>query len=153
MRILELKIPPPALALVVAVLMWLVARASPGYAIVFPSRIGFAVGLAIAGVLFSIAGVVAVRQAKTTINPHKPHAASTLVTSGVYTFTRNPMYLGLLLVLTGWAIFLSNALACAFLPVFVIYMNYFQIKPEERALTSRFGKDFEEYRKQARRWL
>ena len=153
MRFLELKVPPPLLALIIAILMWLVARASPGYAIVFPYRDGFAVGLAALGMLFAISGVATFRRAKTTLNPTQPQTVSTLVTSGVYTFTRNPMYLGLLFVLTGWAIFLSNAWACAFLPVFVICMNLLQIRPEERVLAARFGKEFEAYKRQARRWL
>jgi protein-S-isoprenylcysteine O-methyltransferase Ste14 len=153
MRFLELKIPPPVLAVAIGGLMWLVSRSSPRFAILFPSRIGFFIGLAAAGILSAVLGAVTFRRAGTTLNPTKPQATSSLVTSGVYTFTRNPMYLGLLLLLTGWAIFLSNALACALLPVFVIYMNFFQIRPEERALTSLFGKEFAQYKMQARRWL
>ena len=73
--------------------------------------------------------------------------------SGVYAATRNPMYLGLLLVITGWAVFLSNAVAFLFLPAFVSYMNRFQIEPEERALAARFGQAFVTYKSRARRWL
>ena len=72
---------------------------------------------------------------------------------GVYALTRNPMYLGLLLVLTGWAIFLSNVLGFVFLPAFVLYISRFQIAPEERALTSLFGRDFVAYKSRVRRWL
>jgi protein-S-isoprenylcysteine O-methyltransferase Ste14 len=68
-------------------------------------------------------------------------------------FTRNPMYLGLLFVLLGWAIFLSNLLALAGIPAFVLYMNRFQIGPEERALTARFGEDFAIYKTRVRRWI
>lgn len=153
MGLLEKKVPPPVVALVMALLMWLTARREPKYAIVFPSRDGLAIGLAVAGIAIAVAGFVAFRRAGTTVNPHNPEKSSSLVTTGVYMFTRNPMYLGLLFVLTGWAIFLSNALACAFLPAFVIYMNVFQIRPEERALSDRFGKEFADYKKQARRWL
>ena len=73
--------------------------------------------------------------------------------SGVYTVTRNPMYVGLLLVLSGWAIFLSNVVAFIFLPVFVVYMNRFQIVPEEKTLASRFRRNFEAYQSRVRRWL
>ena len=78
------------------------------------------------------------RKAKTTVNPTKPYASS-LVTWGVYAISRNPMYLGGLTMLLGWAIFLSNPLAFLFLPVYVLYLNRFQIAPEERVLTSLFG--------------
>lgn len=153
MRALELKVPPPALALVFAALMWLVAHREPAYAIEVPSRIVLAICLAATGILSAIAGVVTFRRARTTLNPHKPEKSSSMVTWGAYTFTRNPMYLGLLLVLTGWAIFLANTLACLFLPAFIIYIDLFQIAPEERVLAARFGKEFAEYKTHTRRWL
>jgi protein-S-isoprenylcysteine O-methyltransferase Ste14 len=71
----------------------------------------------------------------------------------VYKFTRNPMYLGLLLVLFGWAIFLSNAAAFALLPGFFVYMNRFQIEPEERVLALKFGSEYAAYKAKVRRWL
>jgi protein-S-isoprenylcysteine O-methyltransferase Ste14 len=76
-----------------------------------------------------------------------------MVTSGIYQYTRNPMYLGMLLALAGWTTFLSHYLAYAVLPVFVIYMNRFQIGPEERVLASLFAKDFAAYHTKVRRWL
>ena len=153
MRALELKIPPPAVALATAALMRLACRAMPGFGFVFPARAIFAGGVAAAGVLTAVSGVLALRQAQTTLNPMKPDTATSLVASGSYTFTRNPMYLGLLLVLTGWAIFLSHALAFIFLPVFAGYITRFQIVPEERTLASRFGQDFVVYKSRVRRWL
>lgn len=153
MRVLELKVPPPAVALVTAVLMWLLSRAAPALAFEFPARIPVSIGLAAAGVITAILGVVTFRRARTTLNPTKPESSSSLVTGGIYAVTRNPMYLGLLLVLTGWAIFWSNALAFLFLPAFVVYMNRFQIAPEERALTSLFGQEFAAYQSRVRRWL
>jgi protein-S-isoprenylcysteine O-methyltransferase Ste14 len=153
MRALELKVPPPALALAVALLMWLVSRSAPGFDFLIPSRDPVAIILAAIGITIAIAGVVTFRRAKTTVNPTTPQAATSLVNWGIYKATRNPMYLGLLLVLTGWAIFLSNALACLFLPAFVVYMNVFQIAPEERALASLFGKEFASYKTMARRWM
>ena len=63
------------------------------------------------------------------------------------------MYLGLLLVLLGWAIHLSNALAVLLLPALILYMNRFQIVPEERALATRFGQEFAAYKSRVRRWL
>src|SRR5579872_421365 len=131
MRALELKISPPAVALVTAVLMWLVARATPALDFAFPARSIFAMCLAVVGFATSISGVITFRRAHTTLNPTKPESTSSLVNWGVYSVTRNPMYLGLLLILTGWALFLSNALAYFFLPAFVLYINRFQISPEE----------------------
>lgn len=93
------------------------------------------------------------RRAKTTVNPLKPQSSSSLVTWGIYAITRNPMYLGGLVILTGCAVFLSNALAFLLLPAYILYINRFQIAPEERALTSLFGQEFAAYRSRVRRWL
>ena len=153
MRVLELKVPPPALALVTAVLMWLASRSSPGLAFVLPAGNLLAIGLAAIGLIVAISGVVTFRRARTTLNPTKPEASSSLVSWGIYKITRNPMYLGLLLELTAWAIFLSNWFAVLFLPVFVVYINRFQIIPEEQALTSLFAREFVDYQSRVRRWL
>ncbi|HEV8417028.1 MAG TPA: isoprenylcysteine carboxylmethyltransferase family protein [Bryobacteraceae bacterium] len=153
MRVLELKVPPPAVALVTAVLMWLASRSSPALTFVFPASNLLAVGLAAIGLTVAISGVVTFRRARTTLNPTKPEASSSLVSWGIYKITRNPMYLGLLLVLTAGAIFLSNWLAFLFLPVFVAYIDRFQIVPEERALTSLFAREFVHYQSRVRRWL
>ena len=83
----------------------------------------------------------------------KPELSSSLVQSGIYTLTRNPMYLGFFLVLVAWAVYLSNALAFLILPVFIAYMNRFQIEPEERALKTLFGDAFTEYATRVRRWI
>ncbi len=87
------------------------------------------------------------------MNPIKPGAASSLVSSGVYRFTRNPMYLGLSVTLLGWAMFLSNPLALLAVPLFVLYINRFQIDPEERVLSSLFGAEYAAYKEKVRRWL
>jgi protein-S-isoprenylcysteine O-methyltransferase Ste14 len=152
-RVLELKVPPPAVAVATAALMWLASRSSPTLAFVFPAGDLLAVGLAAFGLIVAISGVVTFRRARTTLNPTKPEASSSLVSWGIYKITRNPMYLGLLLVLTAWAVFLSNWLAVLFLPVFVVYINRFQIVPEEQALTSLFAHEFVTYRSRVRRWL
>jgi len=153
MRTLELKVPPPAVALFIALLMWLVSWTVPQLGFDFPGRIIVAVALAATGAITIVLGVASFRRAKTTFNPMKPEATSSLVVSGVYKFTRNPMYLGLLLILAGWAVFLSNLLALLLLPAFVLYMNRFQIEPEERALRSRFREEFVAYECRVRRWL
>ncbi len=132
--------------------MWLIARAVPSFHFDIPAHDWLAVVLVAAGFVTGLSGVVTFRLARTTLNPLKPHASS-LVTWGIYAISRNPMYLGGLIMLLGWAIFLSNALVFLFLPVYVLYINRFQIAPEERVLTSLFGQTYVAYQARARRWL
>jgi len=150
---LELKLPPLALGFLVAVGMWLLARSTPALVLSLPGRGAIAALLAGIGFAIAAAGIVEFGRARTTVNPMNPEAATAMVTSGIYRFSRNPMYLGFLFALAGWAAYLSHLLAVAVLPVFVAYMNRFQIIPEERALAAKFGRQFEDYRRSARRWL
>lgn len=150
---LELKIPPPAVALLLALAMWQASVESSALSFVLPARFAIAIALAGLGGIVSTAGTVSFRQARTTVNPMKPDAASTLVVSGIYRFTRNPMYRGLLLVLAGWAAYLSNAIALAGPALFVLYITRFQIAPEERVLAAKFASAFEAYRHRTRRWI
>ena len=99
MKSLELKVPPPLVTAIVAVAMWGIARVTPRLEVATAYRLWAANALFAAGVLFSLGGFVAFRRARTTVNPMKPESASSLVGSGVYRVTRNPMYVGLLLVL------------------------------------------------------
>ena len=149
---LESKVPPPALVVVMAVFMWLLSRATPSLHVDVPWHNWLAIFLVSVGFLTGLSGVATFRIAKTTVDPTKPRASS-LVTWGVYTISRNPMYLGGLIMLLGWAIFLSNALAFLFLPVYVLYLNRFQIAPEERVLRSLFGETYVAYQARAGRWL
>lgn len=153
MNALELKIPPVAVALLVGAAMWGLAVWVPGLAGPLPRLPAVALLLVLAGALVALLGVASFRRAKTTVNPTTPGAASALVDSGIYGYTRNPMYLGLLLVLAGWGLWLAHALALLGLPAFVVYMNRFQIAPEERALTVVFGDAFTVYRHKVRRWI
>ena len=153
MRALELKIPPLAVGLLVGGLMWLAKRSAPALTVTVPGRHAVAILVAIVGAMIIGIGIVSFSRAKTTVNPMKPDSASSLVVSGIYGLTRNPMYLGFFVMLIGWAIFLSNALAFVCLPLFILYMNRFQIEPEERALGSLFGEAFTAYRTRVRRWL
>jgi protein-S-isoprenylcysteine O-methyltransferase Ste14 len=150
---LDLKVPPLAAVVLTAALMGLGAKALPGSGFQLPGRPWLAGGIAVAGALVTISGVLSFRRAKTTVNPLHPENATALVTSGVYRWTRNPMYLGLLLMLLGWSAWLSNAAALALVGGFVIFLDRFQIRPEERALESRFGREFGAYKARVRRWL
>jgi protein-S-isoprenylcysteine O-methyltransferase Ste14 len=150
---LELKVPPPVLALIFFAIIWVASRQLPSLAFDMPGSHYWGAGLVCTGIILALAGVIEFRKAETTINPTKPGATSAMVTSGVYRLSRNPMYLGLLLVLAGWAAVFSHVLAFLFLPVFVAYLNRFQITPEERVLSVKFGEAFAAYTQAVRKWL
>jgi len=149
---LEIKVPPLALVFLFGALMWLVSAYSV-FTVALLWRSAFAFTFCTVGFAIVLAGVLTFRRAKTTVNPLTPEATTTMVTSGIYRFTRNPMYLGFLFVLGGWAMYLSNLLAFALLPLFVWYMNRFQIVPEERALGAKFSQAFTAYKCSVRRWV
>lgn len=109
--------------------------------------------LAGTGAFISVSAVVSFRKARTTVNPTAPEECSSLVISGVYKMTRNPMYLGLLIFLLAWGLFLSNLYSLVLSAGFVLYMNRLQIQPEERALEACFGAEFLAYKNRVRRWL
>lgn len=153
MNSLELKVPPVAQVVVHALGMWFVSRNTPPLSMTIPGSLWFSIILLGAGVAVALAGVLAFRKARTTVDPTHPDASSSVVSTGVYRWSRNPMYVGILLVLGGWAFYLSHALAFAFLPVFVLYMNRFQIHPEEKAMCSKFGAEYRTYMGSVRRWL
>lgn len=153
MRALENAVPPPLVAAVCGLLMWLAALYVPGIELAHWLRLVMPLLILTAGASFSLAGVVSFRQAQTTVNPLKPDTASSLVHLGIYRYSRNPMYVGFALVLLAWAAYLAAPVALLGVLGFVGYMNRFQIGPEERALANLFGDEFEVYRRQVRRWL
>lgn len=153
MRFLELRIPPPIVGLVVAAGMWAAARVPPVLQWPEAARLMVAAALVAVGAAIALAGVVSFRRANTTVNPLKPETSATLVSTGVYSFTRNPMYLGMALVLFAWAVYLSAIWSLLGPVLFALYITRFQIVPEERVLDGLFGAPFAEYRKRVRRWL
>jgi len=150
LKALELKVPPPIVAIAAGWLMWVLAGGAPAGA---GDRAGLAIGLAVLGACLDIAGLVAFRRARTTMNPLRPQASTALVRGGIYRFTRNPMYVGLLTILLAWAAYLGSLAALAGLPAFVLYIDRFQIRPEERILAGLFGDEFAAYCRAVRRWL
>ena len=153
MRALELRIPPPVIVFAAGLLMWLVARWMPDLRFDVREQSLAAIAAASLGAIFCVAGLLEFRRARTTVNPLKPAASSSLVTRGVYRLSRNPMYLGFALMLLGWAVFLGNTLSLLVLAGFIYYLNRFQIMPEERALGRIFGPEFEAYCGKVRRWI
>ncbi len=157
-RWLEHRIPPPVIDLSCAGLMWWLSALVPA-AQLWPRGGAWwvwvlAAGLALAGGAVSLSGLREFARARTTFNPLTPDRASALVTTGIYRFTRNPMYLGMLLVLIGWGLWLGNAAALVIGPLLaVLSLNALQIRPEERVMQARFGEVYTRYRARVRRWL
>lgn len=149
---LELKIPPPLVGLLCASLMYGIDLIYPQQWLAPPLALAGGVLLAMAGIAIDLISVWQFRRVRTTINPLKPQSSSALVTHGIYGYSRNPMYLGMLMILCGWALYLGNLLALPCLPLFVAYLTRFQIVPEERVMASLFGTPFVDYCQRVRRW-
>ena len=139
--------------LIFAVGMWVLNHYYPVLTIISEpwSRLGWCV-MAIAPIA-PIAALIQFRRADTTVNPHKPETTTTLVTSGVYAWTRNPMYLGLAMLLLGWAIKLGTLSPLVAALLFIPLIQRIQIRPEEHALRIQFGSDYERYCHRVNRWL
>ncbi|MDP2636578.1 MAG: methyltransferase family protein [Pseudoalteromonas sp.] len=148
---LHTKIPPVIVVLFFAGLMALIAH----YTVIdFNLFVAYVATILVClGVIFCIAGVVSFRLAKTTVNPTNPEQASELVTAGVYKISRNPMYVGFAFILLGWGVWLASIWAVLSIIGFVAYLTWFQIMPEERALTEVFGQSYIDYKAKVRRWL
>lgn len=153
MSALELKVPPLLVALIVALAMGGIASFTPTLDINGMLRAAVAIVVAAAGIAVGLAGILAFRRATTTVNPMTPGNASSLVTGGIYRVTRNPMYVGVAIVLVAWAVFLASPWALVGVLAFAAYLTRFQIVPEEKALASRFGDAYASYAARVRRWL
>lgn len=150
---LELRLPPVALGLICLAAMWGISRSLPSLSVELPFRGAVSVALVALGVTIGLAGVATFRRSRTTVDPTRPDRASTLVASGIYRVTRNPMYVALALGLSAAAIWFSNIPAMLIVPIFIAWITRLQIIPEERALRARFGAGYEDYAARVRRWL
>ncbi|MBT8082227.1 MAG: isoprenylcysteine carboxylmethyltransferase family protein [Gammaproteobacteria bacterium] len=153
MQRLELKVPPVVVFLVIGAAMWLVAKQVPQATVHIPRPLPVAIAFSLAAAWLGVKAILDFRRHGTTVHPHYPEKASTVVADGVYRYTRNPMYLALVVVLLAWAVRLGNLASFAGLPLFVAYMTRFQVKPEERILLSKFGAPYREYMGTVRRWI
>jgi len=149
---LQHKIPPPLWGVIVGLSMWFLALNLPLYSVELRWLKPLAMLIGGVGVSIDLYSVFLFFRAKTTINPLKP-SASTLVTSGMYRFSRNPMYLGMLLILCGWGLYLATLSALFLLPVFVLIINKLQIEPEEQMLHQIFPEQFPSFCRRVRRWM
>lgn len=153
MKQLEAKIPPVAVFIIAALLMWLVSKYT--HAIDLPVLVGRLIVLAflLFGSVMGLFGVILFLKEKTTVNPMEPEKANSLVDNGVYKISRNPMYLALALVLIAFAVYLKSLWSLLVVLFFMIYMTRFQIFPEERAMIKLFGEKYTDYMTRVRRWI
>jgi protein-S-isoprenylcysteine O-methyltransferase Ste14 len=149
----EIRVPPLALAAATALLMAWAARMVPELQWKFPGRVALGTLVMLLGGVVALLGVREFRRARTTSNPLRPGAATALVDTGIFAWSRNPMYLGFAAALAGWALFLAHPLAMLVVPGFVLLMNGYQIEREEQALRALFGAAFDEYCGRVGRWL
>ncbi|WP_306252385.1 isoprenylcysteine carboxylmethyltransferase family protein [Parvularcula sp. IMCC14364] len=148
-----LKYPPVLQVFVSGLVAWGAARLLPALDIAIPLSREISVTLYIAGCAILAMSVGLFALAKTTVNPVEPNKATTLVTTGLYRVSRNPMYLAMLLIVTGWSIMQNNLAAFFSVVLFITTMTFFQIRPEEKAMQDLFGEDYKSYRQRVRRWL
>lgn len=153
MKTLELLIPPPLVMVLVGLFMWLISIIFPELNFGWLKSTLLAIIFAGIGILIGVIGIVTFKFAATTSDPIHPEQTSTIVSSGIYAYTRNPMYLGVLLILIGLAVYLGNLLSFLGAIIFIIYINNFQIIPEEQVLEEKFGSTYKNYKGKVRRWL
>ncbi len=153
MNFLKLKIPPAAVFLICVGLMWVIHEFIPNQILLFEMRSYIVRGLLILGVLIGILGVIEFSRKSTTVNPHKPEKTTTLVKTGIYRFTRNPMYLGMAIILLAGMVKFGNGINILVILLYIWYMNTFQIQPEEEMMEQKFGKEFIKYASKTGRWL
>lgn len=150
---MKLKIPPAVVFMIFGLLMYLLAEYLPFGYFDFTGRFYLMIALCVAALLVAGTALVQFFKAKTTVSPTHPDKAKKLVENGIYAYTRNPMYLALLMLLLAWGVWLSNAFNTLLAAGFVAYMNHFQIIPEERTLLEIFGKEYKQYCLLVRRWF
>lgn len=150
---MQTLIPPPLIAALVALLMWLTNDNLARARFELPLREALVGLLGVVALGLMLWAVRDFRRARTTVNPLRPERASSLVTSGVFAYSRNPIYLGDLLLLVAWGLWLGNAAALSLTVVFYVWVTLCQIRAEEAALRARFGPAYEDYCRRVRRWL
>lgn len=150
---LALKIPPGIVTLIIVAVMWWIDLYLNLSWLTFGSSVlvgGIFLGM---GAVLGLLGLIQFYRNSTSVDPHQPSKASSLVTNGIYGISRNPMYVGLLLILIGYGFHLGNMLTLVMPLLFVVYMNRYQIMPEEKILAEKFGDKYLKYKTQVRRWL
>ncbi len=154
---LELKIIPVVQVLICLVLIWLIDSISPEFRYTFSNNPNLSNYLCIVIVTISVViaskAIIDFKNSATTVNPTTPEQSTTVVDTGIYAYSRNPMYLAMLLALVACACWFENLLGFVVLPLFIAYISKYQIIPEERALAELFGENYLQYKTKVRRWL
>jgi len=150
---LELRINPPLQMLVSVVLIYATSQSLPLSTTLLEHRWLISSIFISIGLIFIMAGLLSFHFSKTTGNPDKPESVSSLVTSGIYRITRNPMYVGLIFLLLAGGVWLGSFFSVVVIVLFQQYTTRFQIIPEERALSELFPEQYHDYCKKVRRWL
>ena len=148
---IKTKIPPPLVALTFGFLINYTKDIFPKIEI--RNEIIFGSFMIIIGLIIILSAIILFKKYQTTITPLNPSNATKLITDGIYKFSRNPMYLGLLLVLLGISIMINLTGGFFLIPLFILYLNLFQIVPEESAMVDLFKEEFLDYKKNVRRWI
>ena len=148
---IKTKFPPPLVALTFGFLINYTKNIFPKIEI--KNEIIFGSFMIISGLIIILSAIILFKKYQTTITPLNPSNATKLITDGIYKFSRNPMYLGLLLVLSGISTILNPIGGFFLIPLFILYLNFFQIIPEENAMINLFKDEFLEYKKYVRRWI
>tara|TARA_Y100001936_G_scaffold32967_1_gene30942 strand:+ start:711 stop:1166 length:456 start_codon:yes stop_codon:yes gene_type:complete len=148
---IKTKLPPPLVALIFGFLINYTKNIFPKIEI--KNQIIFGSFMIINGLIIILSAIILFKKYQTTISPLNPSNATKLITNGIYKFSRNPMYLGLLLVLLGISIIFNLTGGFFFILLFISYMNLFQIIPEENAMVDLFKDEFLEYKINVRRWI
>ncbi|MDW6003813.1 methyltransferase family protein [Vibrio mangrovi] len=150
---LALKVPPVFVFIAAIILIHLCSWLFPGTSVELPFKWLVAAVCLMFSAYLGLFALLTFYRVKTTVNPVNPELAARMVTHGVFRVSRNPMYLGLLLILIADVYWLGNLIGILCAVGFVAYMTYFQIIPEERALSVRFGEQYRDYQRQVRRWI
>lgn len=150
---MKLKTPPLLVTILTALAMWIFARFLPELSVFMPWSNVTTIVLGVIGTLVLFLSFITFQRADTTVDPRYPGHSSSLVTTGIYQYTRNPMYLGMVIWLMAWAFYLQNAFSFILIFGFVGYMNKYQIEPEEEALKKKFSNKYSNYRSKVRRWI
>ncbi len=150
---MELKVIPVLQIFIAILLMVALAKLVPESSYFWPFSLSLSVVLFILAAIIGLLAVYSFRQEKTTVNPIRLEKSSSIVSSGIYRFSRNPMYVALLLIIIAVAVYLQNITSFFIIPIFIIYITRYQIMPEERMLMLLFGEEFKEYCQKVKRWL
>ena len=150
---MELKVIPVVQVLIAGILMAVLSKLLPELILNWPAQNKVTLLLFTLAIFIGISAIISFKRHKTTVNPTKPEASTTVVSSGIYSLSRNPMYLAMLISLISLAYYLQNITSLPVILIFIGYMTRFQIIPEEKVLTKIFGQQYLDYQSKVRRWL